>query len=231
MPMFEKLKFPASAMSTTKEMSKIAQFDLIPTDWLSDLLWTYWPEEEPFSLNFSTMGYESTLFLQNIGMTFYVVLANFLYGLLHCLLYPSRRFCGCLQRLITRMENYLYFNGTIRFYMELFFDISLAASLNLQMASWESPFLSEQASNYIAFIFLAIICILPFCYFLVSCLRPELWIDEKFKARCGQVIFDGTSIKKQINRERALLLIPLMFFMRRAIFIIVVLRFREFLWV
>ena len=76
-------------------------------------------------------------------MTFYVVLANFLYGLLHCLLYPSRRMCGCMKRLISRMENYLYFNGTIRFYMELFLDISLFTSLNLQMASWESPFLSE----------------------------------------------------------------------------------------
>ena len=63
MPMFDKLKFPANSMSTTREMYKIASFDLIPTDWLSDMLWTYWPEEEPYSLNFASMGYESMLFL------------------------------------------------------------------------------------------------------------------------------------------------------------------------
>ena len=32
MPMLEKLKFPANAMLITKELIKVASFDLIPTD-------------------------------------------------------------------------------------------------------------------------------------------------------------------------------------------------------
>ena len=55
MPMFEKLKFPPSAMIITKEMIKIATFDLIPTDWINEKLW-YFPEGEAFSLNFETAG-------------------------------------------------------------------------------------------------------------------------------------------------------------------------------
>ena len=55
MPLFEKLKFPASAMLITKEFIKIATFDLIPTEWINDLLW-YFPDEEAFSLNFETLG-------------------------------------------------------------------------------------------------------------------------------------------------------------------------------
>ena len=42
--MYEKLKFPASAMKVTKEMIEIATFDIIPTDEIDDLLW-YFPED------------------------------------------------------------------------------------------------------------------------------------------------------------------------------------------
>ena len=51
MPMYEKLKFPANSMLITKEMIKIATFDLLPTDKIDEMLW-YFPEEEPLSVNF-----------------------------------------------------------------------------------------------------------------------------------------------------------------------------------
>ena len=69
MPMYEKLKFPASAMKITVELIKIATFDLIPTEKIDNLLW-YFPEEEAFSLSFETAGFESMYFLQNIGLIF-----------------------------------------------------------------------------------------------------------------------------------------------------------------
>ena len=118
-------------MTITKEMIKIAQFDLLPTDWLTEMLWEYFPESDPFSLNFETVGYEAKLSLENIGLTFYIVLLNVLLGILHFILRPLRHCSGCLEKLTNRMENYLYFNGTIRLYMEIFFDICLTSSLNL----------------------------------------------------------------------------------------------------
>ena len=63
MSMYEKLKIPPSTMTITKEMIKISNFDLIPTDKLSEKLWQYFPESEPFSLNFESAGVESKLFL------------------------------------------------------------------------------------------------------------------------------------------------------------------------
>ena len=58
MPMYEMLKFPASAMMITKEMIKIATFDLIPTKQFNDILW-YFFEGEAFSLSFEAAGIES----------------------------------------------------------------------------------------------------------------------------------------------------------------------------
>ena len=88
--MYEKLKFPASSMTVTKEMIKVATFDLIPTEWLTDMIWSYFPEDESFSLSFATAGIEGKLFLKNAGLIFYMVILNAIYGLLHFILYPFR---------------------------------------------------------------------------------------------------------------------------------------------
>ena len=51
------------------------------------MLW-YFPEGEAFSVNFDAAGIESKLFLQNIGLIFYLILANILFAGVHFLLIP-----------------------------------------------------------------------------------------------------------------------------------------------
>ena len=63
MPLYENLKIPPTSMTITKEMIKISNFDLLPTDWISGILWDYFPEEEALSLNFETAGIEAIRFL------------------------------------------------------------------------------------------------------------------------------------------------------------------------
>ena len=121
-------------------MIKIANFDLVPTEWLSKKIWDYWPEEDPLSINFETAGFEAKLFFQNVGLNFYLVLLTVFIGLLHVILLPLRRKSECMLKITNRMQNYLYFSGTIRFFAEIFFDICLQASLNLYAIDWATPF-------------------------------------------------------------------------------------------
>ena len=141
MPMYENLKFPASAMVVTVELIKIATFDLIPTDSVDSMLW-YFPEEEAFSLSLETAGVEAKLFLQNIGPILYLIMLNILCGILYFLLLPARNSASCISTVVTKMNKYLLFNGNIRFYMELFLDVGLLASLNMHTVKWSSPFTS-----------------------------------------------------------------------------------------
>ena len=55
------------------------------------MLWYYFPEGEAFSVSFEAAGTESQLLLQNIGLIFYLILANFLFAMLHLLLIPLGR--------------------------------------------------------------------------------------------------------------------------------------------
>ena len=50
MPLMKKLKFPANAALVNEEMIQFAFFDLIPTDWLDEIL-IYLPEGQPYSSN------------------------------------------------------------------------------------------------------------------------------------------------------------------------------------
>ena len=222
--MYEKLKFPASARIINKEMIKIATFDLIPTEVFDDMLWEYFPEGEAFSLNFEAAGVESQLFLQNIGLIFYLVLVNIMFGVLHFLLIPVGRLFKVGKRLVDKLEAYLYFNGLIKFFMEIFFDVVLVASLNLQIADWETPFTAEEMSNNLSVVFIILVCGLPITYLLLVCMKPHEWANSKFQSRIGTVFDDLDAVKLE-NKERTLLFWPIMFFLRRVAFVIVVLRF------
>ena len=62
MPLYEDLKFPASAMMITKKLINIATFDLLETEWLNDLVW-FFPDDVAFSANFDTVGINSTHYI------------------------------------------------------------------------------------------------------------------------------------------------------------------------
>ena len=102
-PMLDNLKFPPSTMIITRELIKIAKFELIPTEKINEELW-YFPEGEAFSLNFETAGVESKLFLENIGTILYLVLLNFVCMLVHLILWPLRN---------TNIHTYTYIHYTV----------------------------------------------------------------------------------------------------------------------
>ena len=127
------------------------------------------------------------------------------------------------------MEKYLYFNGSIRFYMEVFLDVGLVASLNLHTVDWNSPFPSIQASNYLSIVMIVLIVIWPLCAILKACCRPRIWRHRSFKDKFGTVL-EGVSRRKLKAGERALLFASIMFYARRVAFIVSVLVFRQTLW-
>ena len=60
MALMENIKFPANAQIFIGFWTDIINFDLYETEWLEDQLY-YIPEPEPFNINFSAVGIESTL--------------------------------------------------------------------------------------------------------------------------------------------------------------------------
>ena len=218
----------------TSEMIKLATFDLIPTGFLDDLMF-YFPEADAFSPNFEAAGVESTFMLSNMGFGMYLIYMNaFLvvaYASLHC----CRNSCQSVKYIYDKISAYLFWNGLIRFYMELFFDLSLYSILNIHTVDERTAkFPSVQASNYFSMAILGLTCLFFVFLIAVYVRNYKDWDKEQFQDSYGDFI-GGTDLKRRkkqrVNDQRwALLIYTVFFFARRLLFIVSVILMQHFFW-
>ena len=163
--MFVKLKFPANAMILTQVLIQIAQFDLIETGDLFDRhLYTSLPEQASFNLGFEQCGYESLLFLLNSSVLIWVIFTHLaILVLVYGPVWLIHRNWGKLARAKHKLEAYFFWNGLIRFFMEISFELILTAMLNVHTADWQTPIHSVKFSTALSVISLALVAIVfPF---------------------------------------------------------------------
>ena len=72
-------------MIVVQQMITIATFDVIPTEYLEDEVY-YFPDLDPYSVNFEMAGIESTFLLSNIGFILWMIIINILFILIHAVL-------------------------------------------------------------------------------------------------------------------------------------------------
>ena len=183
-PLLEKLQIPANSLVITKQLVKIYTFDLIPTEFIDEMIW-YFPDADAFNLNFEMEGMESTLLLANIGFLKWLIGLNISLIVIHIILYPLRNSCRAFKWANEKIGGYLYFDGLLRLYMEIFFDIAMISCLNLYTADWDSLFEVEKESNYQSVVFVILISALPPTLVLIYCLKPNFWRDKKFQQKYG----------------------------------------------
>ena len=109
------LKFPANSMFITEFIIQIANFELIEVEGNYKL-----PEEDPYNLSFSQCGYESIFFVSNMGFPQYIIFAHFALAAFFIVLYLITLVIPKLKRFTNYLSSYLFWNGFIRLYIELY---------------------------------------------------------------------------------------------------------------
>ena len=117
----EGIKFPANAMLINNALIEIANFEVIPSEELNKKLF-YFPEVDSFSLNFQECGIDSLFFLLIIGFPLYIILGHIALLVIYYLLALLNLICCSprIGKLINYLRKYLFWNGFIRLYMELY---------------------------------------------------------------------------------------------------------------
>ena len=220
----ESIKFPANVRQINTKIIEIANFEVIPSEVISNKLF-YFPEEDAFSLNFSECGIESQFFLLIMGLPLYIMMGHF--ALL--VLYIFLRLCNvvlrspCIATIVTYLGRYLFWNGFIRLYMELYQGICVASVLNTYTADDDinSPFYWIKVCYYCRIVGMCLIFALPILLFVPLYFRKrDLWSNESFQKVYGSLL-EGTRVKfrEQENKgDWIMLLKPTTFFYRRLIF-------------
>ena len=143
LPLMEGTKFPANTMMINSVIQEIAEFEIIPSETINEKLF-YLPEVDPYTIKFQECGIESRFFLQTMGLPLYIMLVHFALLVIYIFL---TLFNVILQsprlRIITNyLKRYLFWNGFLRLYMELYSGLALSSVLNIHTGTDDenSPF-------------------------------------------------------------------------------------------
>ena len=90
------------------------------------------------------------------------------------------------------MTNRLFWNGSIRLYMEAFLDACLFTTINMVEMEWPEGIHIVTVSNWLAYISFGFCSTLPIILSIYLCANRKRWHEEKFKAKAGTLI-EGTS--------------------------------------
>lgn len=168
LPLLEKLNFPLNVETVNQAFIMIATFELMSVDDMNGWLYGQQVEQvavnEPYNGRWEETGFESQLFVFNMGFPMWVIYA-------HLAIVPISAIVLCFQKMIrrewcdryvTRLRGKLFWNSFIRLFMELYMDLALTAVLNVLTADWASPLKAVKYSNAIAVSILVLAVVAPF---------------------------------------------------------------------
>ena len=113
----------------------------------------------------------------------------------------------------------IQWNGSIRFFVEAYFDFAMLVSINLKYTDWESPFKAVIYSNTLSTILQVVTVLLSIIILVFYYMNRELWSMPEFQRKFNTLLegFIVTSASKwQVVAMIAL------FMLKRATFVVVV---------
>ena len=93
------------------------------------------------------------MIIPNLGNLFYIMMVHICLVIPHFILFIVARMVSKANRLKSKIANYVYWNGSIRFFMEGYFDFVMFSMINFKMINWEiinEDFWAVTLSNILA---------------------------------------------------------------------------------
>ena len=114
----------------------------------------------------------------------------------------------------------MQWNGSIRFFVEAYFDFMMLTAINLQHADWQTPFVAVQYSNILSAILLAVTLLLSFLILVCYYKHRGLWTVPEFMRKFNTLIQDYITDEKHAWQGVAMIFL---FMLKRAVFVVAVL--------
>ena len=127
-----------------------------------------------------------------------------------------------------KVSHYLYFNGTMRFFMEGYMDFVLFALVNTRDMDWSGDFFTVTVNNWISLALLGISFAFPALIMIIYVFNAKKWNQESFKNRYGTLV-DNTNLEMR-QSQWVILLVPLSYVLRRIAMCLCLVFWIEFFW-
>ena len=194
---------------------------------LSNLL--YVVESEPQSVNFQQAGYDSSLLLTNLGSMFFIMIAYVgLYVIFLFVVWPLTKLCPKIQKVTNKLRDFLFWGGTMRFFIESYMQICICTMLNLKEYEWEGSITLIALSDVLAIIAFVVVTVLPIALLIFFACNISRWDEERFAERHGAFL-EGADLDRE-HTQWIVLLIPLTYFLRRLLMSATLVFWIDFFW-
>ena len=101
------IKFPANAELFNGFMIEIALFDILPSEYLLEQI-VYYPQQDPFNLNFQILDYSSIYAIPNLGTIFFMFAGILLLVPISIALVLSAKLLKELNKHSQKLKEFLY---------------------------------------------------------------------------------------------------------------------------
>ena len=129
LPLFH-VKSPGNVNAFNEFFAEIANFNIIDTE-IADEFFFYFPEMDAISLNLMNAGFENNLMVSALGTLLYMMVGQVALAIIHIPLILMAKAFNKIDKVRNKVSLYLYWNGTIRFFMEGYMDFAFYALMNL----------------------------------------------------------------------------------------------------
>ena len=134
LPLFN-ISMPSNLSIVFKIIMNIAAFDILPTDYIYDLIFKV-ENKEPLSANFEAMGFESLWLIYNLGSLFLISLCiPILIALLPAIKFLSF-YSGKGQKIYQRLKQLLFWNLQITLITESYTILIIGCIISTKMFIW-----------------------------------------------------------------------------------------------
>ena len=144
------------------------------------------------------------------------------------LVWPASKLCPKVAKITKKLRGFLFWNGTMRFFIESYMDIALFTMLNLKEYEWDYDFSLITASHVLAFVMVVVITLGPVALLVGFACNISKWGNERFVDRYGTFL-DGADLERERGKW-LVLLIPVTYFLRRLLMCATLVFWIDFIW-
>ena len=136
---------------------------------------------DSITLNFQNAGFENNMVVANLGFMFILFAGHFVLVPIALLMVFIGKCCPKFRPISNKVNRYVFWSGSMRFFMEGYLDFCLCSLMNLKNLDWGDQFIAVTACNYVAIFITVLVCIFPFFVLIWYLCRMHLWHTNEFQ--------------------------------------------------
>ena len=172
------VKTPGNVSAFCSYLIEIANFQYFDTDLINEELF-FFPEVDPYGLNFLETGFETTIWIPGIGMQFYLFIALIIASNCYILFLIATKLCKCGKKFAKKMSKFFFWNSLIRLWMESYLDLILNSIINSETLFWNEKLDALTVSNILCLTCLGLSSIFPLIFLGYYCKNFNRWHNKE----------------------------------------------------